>query len=251
MGWRPTWNAAYARRDRSWQATAWWAAGATSWNPWWSTGQEIVALHAEKSGTCASMPGGEVGIVDAGPTSWWLLYLVLASLVLNLIFCLGLIYYLLKQNKATVVSDVQAPAAVAADVPARLPLVGVTPLVPDGASASPAAAAAAISDARLAMLLADTLRSGLYATAEQFNAATAYIHGPTSIQQQIAVIMRIETAGRHLFTPAGDKYHLRGACHVSQNDRLCDYPNGDLRGLRSSDVVCEHVDVRRTALLPC
>mgnify|MGYP002805617697 CR=1 FL=1 len=226
----PTWNAGYARRECNWQSTARWGAGAAAWNSGWGAGQEIVALYAEKSVTCASMPGGVVSTVGADPTSSWLLYLVLASLVWNLIFCLGFIYYLMKKNKALMVSVVEAPAAAAADEsaaaaegPAQLPLVGVTPLVPDGASASPAAAAWQLTDgseARLAVLLADSLRSGLYATAEQFDAATAYVQAPDSVQQQLAVLMRAETTGLYLFTPAGDRYHLRGACHVSQNERV-------------------------------
>jgi hypothetical protein len=134
----------------------------------------------------------------------------------------------MKKNKALMVSVVEAPAAAAATddsvaaavVPVQLPLVGVTPLVPDGASVLPSTAAEEITDRELAVLLDNSLRSGLYATAEQFDAATAYTQAPDSVQQQLAVLMRAETTGIYLFTPAGDRYHLQGACHVSQNDRV-------------------------------
>ncbi len=149
----------------------------------------------------------------------------------NLIFCLGFIYYLLKKNMAPMVSVVETSAAAAADVsaaaadvPAQLPLVGVTPLVPDSASASSSTAAWQLTDvsaARLEVLLAKTLREGLYATAEEFAAATAYVQAPDSVQQQLAVFMRAETTGLYLFHPGWRQVPF-ARCLPNLPERPCD-----------------------------
>jgi hypothetical protein len=186
---------------------AWWTAGAATWAPWGSQGHEIVALQVEKAATCASMPGRNSG--DDEYSSWWLLYLVIASLVLNVIFCLGFICFLLKRSMVPMVSNVQVPAAASADERAPLPVVGVTSLAPESVSGSSAA------------LELHELRQDLFATSAQHVAADAYMSSwDEGLQRKIAARMRAETSGLYSFTPTGDKYHLKGACKISQNERI-------------------------------
>jgi hypothetical protein len=213
----PTWNAGYARRERSWQAAAWWTAGAATWAPWGSQGYEIVALQVEKAATCASMPGRNSDGYEFA--SWWLLYLVIASLVLNVIFCLGFIFFLLKRNVVPMVSNVQVPAAASADERAPLPVVGVTSLAPVSASGSSAAFDITNYD----------VRSDLYETNGQRRAADAFEGGyDEMMQRHIAAAMRLENTGLYYCTPCGDKYHLKNCCPTYENMQIielspCEY----------------------------
>jgi hypothetical protein len=214
----PAWNAGYARRERNWQSIAWWTAGTGAWAPWWSQGHEIVVLTAGKAATCASMPGNDIDVVESD--SWWLLGLVFASLAMNLAFCLGCTYYWLKHYRAPMISEVLAHAG------AAFPSVGVTSLVPDGSSGTPAAVVGVTSlvpdgaSGTPAAEVPRSLREDLFPTIEQYEAADNYGVGFRTMQPVIAAYMRDQFDGLYFFCPAGNRYHLRGACPVTLNDRI-------------------------------